>query len=285
MPAPLRRFSLIFVCALVLAYCGAAVFVYSYQDHFIFFPSASVIETPAHYGAQFQDVRIPLGDAGPTLAAWWIGAENAAQDRPRVLLYLHGNYGNIGANAEHAVRLSRYGVSVLLPDYRGYGQSSGPFPAEGRVYEDAEAAWTWLVHEKRFSPSQIFLYGHSLGGAIAIHLARQHPDAAGLIVESSFTSMTDMAHLDPKLRILPMSVLLTSRFDSIGLVDGLKMPLLLIHGTADAVVPAYMARRLYAMAPQPSTLLLIDGAGHTNCAAKGGEQYKSALERFLHPVP
>jgi alpha-beta hydrolase superfamily lysophospholipase len=116
---------------------------------------------------------------------WWI----AAQPDAKVLLYLHGNGINMGAAVANAHQFHQLGFSVLLIDYRGYGRSEGSFPTETRVYQDAVTAWDYLVKQRQIQPSQIFLFGHSLGGAIAIDLAVQHPDAAGLIVESSFTSM------------------------------------------------------------------------------------------------
>lgn len=270
--------------AAVTTYLVAIALVYSYHAHFIFAPTTIIEFTPQNFGAAYEPVKIPSDHA--ELAAWYLsGSPTFAQPpQAKALLYLHGNYANIGANAEHAARLSRYGVNVLLPDYRGFGASPGPFPSERRVYEDAAAAWNWLVHQKGYAPSQIVIYGHSLGGAVAIHLANNHPDAAGLIVESSFTSTAEMARLDPKLRALPLSFLITNRFDSLDRVTHLRIPVLYIHGTADGVVPPAMAQRLYQRTPQPKSLVLIEGAGHANCATVGAERYKAALRTFLQSL-
>src|SRR5450631_3340513 len=222
----LKRIVAIAVAALLLAYLAGAAAIYHYEPRLIFVPMKAVSDTPANHGTQFQPIRIPVGNGDAQLAAWWVPTEAkvAHPERVRALLYLHGNYGNVGDNAAHAARLSRYGVNVLIPDYRGFGESSGPFPSESRVYQDAETAWQWLLREKHYAPAEVVIYGHSLGGAIAIELASQHPDAGGLIVESSFTSVVEMSRLNSKFRIWPMDWLVTQRFDSIGRVGSLGMP-------------------------------------------------------------
>ena len=277
-----KRIVAIAVAALLLAYFAGAAAIYHYEPRLIFVPMKAVTDTPANHGAQFQPIRIPIG-RDDTLTAWWVPGEPKVANPTHVkaLLYLHGNYGNVGDNAAHAARLSRYGVNVLIPDYRGFGDSSGPFPSESRVYEDAETAWQWLLREKHYSPSDIVIYGHSLGGAIAIELASRHPDAAGLIVESSFTSVVEMARLNPKFRIWPMDWLVTQRFNSISRVGSLGMPALFIHGGSDHVVPVFMAQRMYDRAPGPKSLVIIPGGGHDNCAVVGGEQYVAAVKEFL----
>ncbi len=271
------------VIAALLAYLAGAAMIYSYAPHAIFVPMKAVTDTPANYGAQVQTIRIPVGHGDAELAAWWVSAspELAHPQQVKALLYLHGNYGNVGDNAAHAARLSRYGLNVLIPDYRGFGDSSGPFPSESRVYEDAETAWQWLLREKHYAPAEIVIYGHSLGGAIAIELASRHPDAGGLVVESSFTSAVEMSRLNTRFRIFPMNWLVTERFDSVDRVESLGMPVLLIHGGADHVVPLLMAQQLYERMPGPKTLVVVPAGGHANCATMGGEQYAAAVQKFV----
>jgi pimeloyl-ACP methyl ester carboxylesterase len=138
------------VAVLLLAYLGGAAAIYHYGPRLIFAPWEAITDTPGNHGAQFQPIRIPAGYDNAELAAWWVPGEPKVANPAHVkaLLYLHGNYGNVGDNAAHAARLSRYGVNVLIPDYRGFGESSGPCPSESRVYEDAETAWQWLLREK-----------------------------------------------------------------------------------------------------------------------------------------
>lgn len=212
---------------------------------------------------------------------WWMPEKGA---NGKVLLYLHGNGINIGANIAHANRFYQLGFSVLLIDYRGYGRSEGGFPTEARVYEDAAAAWDYLVKQRQIKPSQIFLYGHSLGGAIAIDLAVQHPEAAGLIVEGSFTSIREIVQHQGRFWMFPADLILNQRFDSISKVRSLEMPVLFIHGTADGMVPATMSQQLYAAAPEPKQLVLIPEAGHNDVAEVAGSQYLQAVQKFVQQV-
>jgi len=128
-------------------------------------------------------------------------------------------------------------------------------------------------------PQQTFIYGHSLGGAIAIDLAVHHPEAAGLITESTFTSMQAMGELE--YGYLPVGLLLNQHFDSLKKIAGLKIPVLLIHGTWDKQVPVRMAQQLYDAAPQPKTLILIKGGEHSNSAAIGWVEYRDAVSAFV----
>jgi len=200
----------------------------------------------------------------------------------RVVLYLHGNGSNVGANVEHANRFHRLGLSVFLIDYRGYGKSQGDFPSESRVYEDAQLAWDYLVQQRGINPHQIYIYGHSLGGAIAIDLAVRHPEAAGLIVEGSFTSARAMVDFQKGLFwMFPIDFLLTQRFDSLAKVDRLQIPVLFIHGTADTVVPSQMGKKLFDAAPEPKQLYMVPDGGHNNAAQIGGAEYLDRVKQFL----
>jgi len=199
-----------------------------------------------------------------------------------VVLYLHGNASNVGANVEHAYRFHRLGLSVFVMDYRGYGKSQGDFPTESQVYEDAQLAWDYLVKQRGINPNQIYIYGHSLGGAIAIDLAVRHPEVAGLIVEGSFTSTRAMVEFQKGLFwMFPIDFLLTQRFDSLSKVDRLQMPVLFIHGTADNVVPVEMSKKMFEAAPEPKQLYIVPDGGHTNVAHIGGAEYLQILSQFL----
>jgi len=261
---------------LVGAYLVICAVLWERQAHFIFFPYPVVTTTPASDSVSFEDVRIPT-DHG-ALAGWWIPSTSG---NSKVLLYLHGNGGNIGSNADPAIRLCRIGPSVLIFDYRGYGNSSGPFPSEKRVYQDSEAAWQYLVGTRHVDTRNIFIYGHSLGSAIAIELAIHHPDAGGLISESGFTSVLDVANHGGTLQIFPVRFLLTQHFDSISKVQRLRIPVLFIHGLADHVVPPSMAKTLFDASPQPKQLLLIPGGDHEDNAIVGGNLYAQAIQKFV----
>jgi len=264
-----------------IAYLSACGFLLLRQNRFIFLPSASIEVTPALFNLPYHEVWLPVSTPSgevERIHAWWIPAKGREIG---VMLYLHGNGLNIGANAQQAHRFHQLGFAVLLIDYRGYGRSEGGFPTEAKVYQDAEVAWNYLVQERHISPKQIFLYGHSLGGAIAIDLATRHPEAAGLIVQSSFTSMQDMVSHLGRYRIFPIDLLLRQRFDSISKVKALQLPVLYIHGTADSQVPADMSQTLFAATPEPKQLVLLPEAGHNNVAEVGGTQYFQIIHRFV----
>ncbi len=266
------------VSAILLVYIGLCVYMWATQQDRIFVPQAIFQTTPDRLGMQFEKISIPVGsslDKGE-LSGWWIPAEK--QNAP-TLLYLHGNYRNMGNNLEHTLRLHNFGYNVLLVDYRGFGESTGGKPSEAKVYADADAAWQYLLKQRGIKPQQTFIYGHSLGGAIAIDLAIHHPEAAGLITESTFTSMQEMGELE--YGFLPIGLLLNQRFESLTKIPQLKIPLLLIHGTWDEKVPVNMARELYDAAPQPKQLVLIKGGEHNNSGAVGLLEYRNALANFI----
>jgi pimeloyl-ACP methyl ester carboxylesterase len=275
-----------------LLYIGLCGFLYFDQTHLIFFPSSpGSIMTPASFRVAYDDVWIPVvpspGQNSPqeTLHGWWMGPASGAltpATPTRVLLYLHGNGGNITSDLEHAVQLHNFGASVLIVDYRGYGRSSSNhFPSEARIYQDAEAAWQYLIHEKKIEPQQIVIYGHSLGGAIAIELASHHPEAGGLITESTFTSIEEMAKEEHVYSSFPVHLLLTQRFASLYKIASIKVPILFIHGTGDDLVPYRMSEQLYQAASSVKRLVLIEGAGHEDCAMVGGAKYREAVQSFL----
>jgi fermentation-respiration switch protein FrsA (DUF1100 family) len=264
------RYGLVSVVALYVSVCG---YLYFQQTRFVFTPRAEVKATPEQYGCVFEEVSIPPN----SLNAYWLPSGGT-----KTVVLHHGNEGNIGDYAERACALRKMGLSVLLFDYRGYGKSKGEFPSESRVYEDAEAAWDYLKQYKHILASDIVLYGHSLGAAVAIEMATRHPDAAAVIAESGFTSVYDMGILDPKFKLFPVSLILNQRMDSISKVANLKVPLLIIHGTDDKAVPASMSEALFAAAAERKKLLLVANAEHDNVATVGGDDYRLAVTEFVN---
>ena len=277
----LRRALLWFMALLALTYAGYCGYMWKMQRQLIFKPAIRLETTPAREGLKFEVVHIPSGSGNERgeLYGWWIPA---AQAGAPTLLYLHGNDNNIshGHDIDNAVRMHGMGYNLLMIDYRGYGESTGGPPSEAKVYEDAESAWDYLVKQRGCLPQRTFIYGHSLGGAIAIDLAVHHPEAAGVIAESTFTTMAAMG----KLRygyVLPVDLLLNQDFDTLGRIGKLKIPVLFIHGTWDKVVPYRMSKALYDKAPQPKYLTLIKGGKHTNNSSIGWLEYRDALGAFV----
>lgn len=283
-PNQRMRMVALFILALVLAYLLLCAYMWANQRSLIFEPTPLLPGTPARMGMAYTELHIPSGQGTERgdMEAWWVPA---AHGEAPTLLYLHGNDRNIASNLVHVQRLHDLGYNVLLIDYRGFGRSGGGKPSESKVYEDAESAWHYIVEQGHLAPHRVFIYGHSLGGAIAIDLATRHPDAAGVILESTFTSMLEMGQLN--YAYLPVSLLLNQRFESLGKMDNLRIPVLIIHGTWDELVPVEMAERLYAAAPQPKFLQLIEGGGHNNSGSIGWIEYRDAMtafvERYGHP--
>lgn len=272
------RHLLISASALVLLYAAACAYMWATQLDHVFEPTPILQTTPDRLGMKFEELRIPVGSGADQgeLHAWWVPAE---QVNAPTFLYLHGNYRNIGNNLEHTQRLHNLGYNVLVADYRGFGKSSGGRPNEAKVYEDAEAAWKYLLKIRGVQPQQAFIYGHSLGGAIAVDLAMHHPEAAGLVTESTFTSMIAMGKLE--YSYLPIDWLLNQRFEVLQKITRIKIPVLIIHGTWDKRVPVQMAQQLYAAAPQPKMLVLIEGGEHNNTGTVGWIEYRDAVAAFV----
>ena len=271
-----RKFFLTAIGLFLISYIAIGLLLRWGQTKLIFLPDSYLKSTPQKYGLNYQDVWLDLN--GNKVHGWWIQAINPTAP---VLLYFHGNGSNNGDLSELATIFYRLEVSVLLIDYRGYGKSSPIFPNETRVYEDAEAAWQYLTQKRQIEPQRIFVYGHSLGGAIAIELATKHPEMAGLIVEGTFTSMKKMAEFMPLLKMFPLDWLVTQRFDSKSKIARLQTPILILHGTADRTIPVSMAKELFAVAPQPKQLEIIPLANHNNLPEFGDRQYFTVLKQFI----
>ncbi len=274
---PARR---IFALSAILAvlYMLGCIYMWATQRQHIFEPEPQLQTSPDRDGMVFEEVYIASGNGTERgkLHGWWIPAD---QPGAPTLLYLHGNYRNISYNVEHAMRLHSLGYNLLLVDYRGYGKSTGGEPSEAKVYEDAEAAWNYLMTQRATGAPRTFIYGHSLGGAIAIDLAVRHPEAAGLVAESTFTSMPAMGMLD--YSYLPVGWILNQRFDSLEKIVAIKIPILLIHGTWDKKVPVQMSQQLFDRAPQPKSLQLIAGGEHSNNSGIAWVEYRTALTDFI----
>src|SRR5262249_9441689 len=196
----------------------------------------------------------PVGRDGERLHAWWLQAENPSAP---ALLYLHGARWNLTGSVTRIDRWKKLGYSVLAVDYRGFGESSNISPTEENSYEDAEAAWEYLG---RLAPGRKrYIVGHSLGGAIAVDLARRHPEASGLVLEATFTSVRDMISQSP-WGFLPVGLILTQKFDALSKIGEVRMPVLIAHGVRDAIVPVQMGERLYAAANEPKRFIRVEGA-------------------------
>lgn len=201
----------------------------------------------------------------------WLPAAKA--DAP-VLLYLHGARWNVSGSAGRMRRMQSMGFSVLAVDYRGFGRSSAALPSETTALEDARAAWDWLAQRAPDQPRYIF--GHSLGGAIAIDLAAMVNDEKGTIVEGTFTNIPEVVATF-KWGWLPVSALITQRFESARKVAHIGSPLLVVHGSDDSLIPPTLGRKLYDAAQEPKRFVLVEGGTHHSTNTVGEPQYRAAL--------
>jgi uncharacterized protein len=209
------------------------------------------------------------------LHALWLG--QADPDAP-VLLYLHGARWDLRGSAQRMQQLHRLGFSVLGVDYRGFGRSSAGLPSERSACEDAHAAWRWLAAEH--PRAQRYVYGHSLGGAIAVQLATQIEDASGVIVEGTFTSIPEV-FCTLKWGWLPLRALITQRFDSFHRVAQITAPLIVVHGANDELIRPEMGRALFERATVPKRFVLVEGGSHHDTHHVGAVQYREVLREFF----
>ncbi|MBK8739271.1 MAG: alpha/beta fold hydrolase [Betaproteobacteria bacterium] len=270
-------FATLAAAALVAAMSVGCASLDDFQRKVIFRPNKEVRETPAEYRATYEDVWLDVGTdgGGPRrLHAWWI--PSARPEQAPAVLYLHGAGFGISANLSRIMKLRDEGFSVLAPDYRGFGRSDGDLPSEDSAYEDAEAAWSELARRAPAAPR--FIYGHSLGGAIAIELAQRASaqDAAGLVVESSFTSVREMQQYS-SYKWIPLAAVQTQFFDALAKAPRLCLPALFLHGTNDYRVPVDVAKKLYDAAAGPKLWLLVEGARHVDIPTRYTQQWSAAL--------
>jgi hypothetical protein len=262
---------------LTLAYLALLLLAWLFQDRLAFPAPAGPVPDPRH-------VRVPNGERieliskdGTRLAGWYLHPKT---DRPRPsltapgLLWFYGNGENIATIWPVVRAFQPPGAALLVIDYPGYGGSEGR-ATEQAIFAAADAAYDALA--RRPEVARIYVYGRSLGAAVAIHTAASHP-TAGLILEAPFTSATDMARLH--YRMVPRA-LLHLRLDNVATIRQVRCPVLIFHGTADRVVPIAMGRKVAAAAPGPVELVPIPGSDHNDTYDIGGAAYRDRLARFV----
>ena len=227
----------------------------------------------------FVNVWIDLDSktSGQTVRLHALWAENADPHAP-LLLYLHGARRSVESSAFRIRQMQSLGFSVLGIDYRGFGESTDELPSEASAIEDAMAGWEWL---RREHPKQDrYIFGHSLGGAIAVSLAARTPDEHGLIVEGTFTSVADVFS-SFRWGWLPLGGLIGSRFDAAGNIARVGSPVLVVHGSSDTTIMPELGRRLFDKAVEPKRFELIEGGTHYSTNRLGREQYRRALAELF----
>ena len=262
---------------LAIAALGGCVSLDTQQRKWIF--QASVMQTDddgAHI-AGLQDVwiELPASIGQARLHGLWIAGPRA--DSP-VMLYLHGARRNVDSSVFRIRHMNELGFAVLAIDYRGFGRSTDELPSEASVDEDARAGWAWIA--AKHPRSDRYIFGHSLGGAIAVRLATEVNDAKGLIVEGTFTSIPDVFQT-MKWGWLPITPLITQRFDSADRIERVKVPVLVVHGDADSLIRPELGRALYERATSPKRFILVPGGTHYSTNGMAQAQYREAVRALF----
>lgn len=259
------------VSIIAAVYLGMSLLLFLMQSHMLYQPGRGYDYDPADYGLKHEAVSLSTPD-GESLAAWFVPAEGAE----RTVLFCHGNAGNISHRLGTLKMFNELGLNCLIVDYRGYGQSTGK-PTEKGTLIDILAGFQWLIEEKGTRPEQIILFGRSLGGSIAVIIAKDvHP--AALVLESSFTSFDDVAaHYYPWL-----PVRLFTRFDynTLEAVKEVTCPLLVIHSPDDEIIPYKFGQQIFAAAPEPKQFADLKGT-HNEGIYDNDDLYKQIWKNWL----
>lgn len=271
----LRLISAALLSAALLAGCSA---LHEKQGQWIFSPTDRTWGNTVELASGMQEAWVTFDSketGKPTKLHLLINGDDPAKP---VLLYLHGARWNVVGSAWRIERMRELGFNVVAVDYRGFGKSEAESPSEEKSYEDALAAWRWIAEKFPNQPRLIF--GHSLGGAIAIDLAARVSDERGTLVEGTFTSIPDV-YSTLKWGWLPLRWLISQRFDASSKVAHIGSPLLVVHGSEDQVIAPELGRRLYEAASSPKRFELVQGGSHHNTNSIGQAQYREAIKALF----
>ncbi len=253
--------------ALLSAGCG-------FGTRYVFSSSSDLLATPADAGLPYREFWFPAAD-GVRLNGWLIPGD---PEQP-IVLFFHGNAANISHRVPNLRHLHEMGFSAFIFDYRGFGLSEGRPLSEDDLQRDAQGALE-LLRRLGWETSRMIYFGRSMGAAVALQLALQTPPA-GLVLEAPFTSLHQIArHLTPYTYYSVGWWSMGQDFDNLGRIDQVRVPLLIFHGDQDRIVPLRMSLQLLARAPEPKTLHIVHGGGHSDAYLAGGEEYRMAWRQF-----
>ena len=237
-----------------------------------FFPDRIDVPPADRLPNGVEQVRIPTSD-GQQLQGYWI----PRSDSRRVLIYFHGNAGNISHRLPDLLNLARMKVNVLGVGYRGYGTSTGR-PSEAGIYLDGRAALRYISEGKGFNPGRIYLLGRSIGSTVAVETARNQ-NLAGIILVTPLTTAKAVAKANG---FGIFAALAGDAFNNSGKIHDLRAPLLIIHGTRDDIIPFGLGRELFDLAPEPKAFAAIEGAGHNDISQAAGGRYWDTIEQWVN---
>lgn len=273
-----NRFKLFLSTFLSVALLAGCATLHDKQGDWIFNPRDGTWGNTAEVASNMQEAWVEFNSQVTGKPAKLHLLINPAEKASPVLLYLHGARWNVVGSAWRIERMRELGFTVVAVDYRGFGQSTAERPSEDKSYEDAQAAWKWIA--KQYPLQERFIFGHSLGGAIAIELATRVSDERGTIVEGTFTSIPDVFNT-MKYGWLPIGWLITQRFDSEKKVAKIGSPLLVVHGSEDRLISPELGKRLFEAAQAPKRFELVQGGSHHNTNGLGQAQYRAALQELF----
>lgn len=257
--------------AIVGLYVAGAIYLLITQAKMVFMPTQTIEMTPKDVDLQFEEINFASSD-NINLNGWFVPADGARG----IILFCHGNGGNISHRLESIQIFNRMGLSVFIFDYQGYGQSEGK-PSETGTYLDAEAAWKYLTETRNISEEKIIIFGRSLGGAIASHLAVDFRPGA-LIIESAFTSVGNMgSELYP---FFPVKLLTRFKYTTVEYVAKISCPILVVHSPEDDIIPFHHGKKIFASAHKPKEFLEITGM-HNDGFLVSGQKYYNGIESFI----
>ncbi len=259
------------IVIVVSLYVVLIIVVWFFQSRLIYFPQSAIAMTPDQIKLPYEVISFEASD-GVKLSGWFIPAENSRG----VILFCHGNAGNISHRLESILIFNRLSLDVFIFDYRGYGQSEGK-PTEQGTYLDAEAAWDYLVENREADPTKIIIFGRSLGGAVASWLAKAQIPGA-LIVESAFTSIPDIgAEVYP---FLPVRLLSRINYSTIDHIHDVTCPVLIVHSRDDELISFNHGLKIFEAANEPKDLLEISGSHNDGFLVSAGK-YEIGLNLFI----
>jgi abhydrolase domain-containing protein 17 len=247
----------------LLAYGTLCIYGWFFSNRQMFFPQ------PASYGEADISLKLPVTEDRKIAV---LSLPNP--EAQLTILYSHGNAEDLGDIRPKLERIRESGYGVVAYDYAGYGLSDGQ-PGERRTYRDIEAVYRYLVEEQKISPERIVVYGRSIGGGPSLYLASREP-VGGLIVESSFVSVFRVLTRVP---VVPFD-----KFPSLARMKRVEVPVLIMHGEADEVIPLWHGQKLYEAAPEPKRALWVEGAGHNDFLWVAGDRFDQALKDFASLV-
>jgi len=260
------------IIAIIFLSALFCVFYRQIENFMVFYPEKPFLSNPGKWGLTGEDVHFNTED-NARIHGWFFPLNG---NRP-VILFCHGNAGNISHRLDNVRILLDQNLQVLIFDYRGYGKSTGN-PSEKGIYRDGLAACDYLVKQKDIPAERIVLFGRSLGAAVAIEIALNR-QVRSIIIEGAFTSTRDMAKRMPLF--CPVSFLLPAHYNNIEKMARISVPILIIHGEEDDLIPFSMGQELFKTAQEPRFFLPIKKAGHNDTYLFGGKRYFEALSEFV----